>query len=83
MGAGGTATTECPPNRGPGWKHESPDYSRGENQEHGMNPQPIDLMPIHNGDDDSRIRNVKASVREKGKKRKRGEDDVWLSFEWD
>jgi hypothetical protein len=32
MDAGGTATTECPPNRGPWWKHESPDFSRGENQ---------------------------------------------------
>ena len=30
--AGGTATTECPPNRGSEWKHESPDFSRGENQ---------------------------------------------------
>jgi SAM-dependent methyltransferase len=32
MDAGGTATTECPPNRGSEWKHESPDFSRGENQ---------------------------------------------------
>ena len=30
--AGGTATTECPPYRGAEWKHESPDFSRGENQ---------------------------------------------------
>jgi hypothetical protein len=29
---GGTATTGCPPNRGPKWKHESPDFSHGENQ---------------------------------------------------
>jgi len=32
MDAGGTATTECPPNRGSEWKHESPDFSRGESQ---------------------------------------------------
>jgi len=32
MDAGGTATTECPPYRGSEWKHESPDFSRGENQ---------------------------------------------------
>ena len=32
MDAGGTATTECPPNKGSGWKHESPDFSRGESQ---------------------------------------------------
>ena len=33
MDAGGTATTECPPNRGSEWKHESPDFSRGESQQ--------------------------------------------------
>jgi hypothetical protein len=32
MDAGGTATTERPPYRGSEWKHESPDFSRGENQ---------------------------------------------------
>jgi hypothetical protein len=32
MDAGGTATTECPPNKGSEWKHESPDFSRGESQ---------------------------------------------------
>jgi hypothetical protein len=32
MDAGGTATTGCPPNKGSEWKHESPDFSRGENQ---------------------------------------------------
>jgi len=33
MDAGGTATTGCPPKpRGSLWKHESPDFSRGENQ---------------------------------------------------
>jgi hypothetical protein len=37
MDAGGTATTGCPPYRGPSrWKHESPDFSRGESQ---GNPQ--------------------------------------------
>ena len=33
MDAGGTATTECPPNKGSEWKHESPDFSRGESQQ--------------------------------------------------
>jgi hypothetical protein len=32
MDAGGTATTECPPNRGAEWKHESPEFIRGESQ---------------------------------------------------
>jgi len=32
MDAGGTATTKCPPNRRAGWKHGSPDLSRGVNQ---------------------------------------------------
>jgi hypothetical protein len=47
MDAGGTATTECPPKRrGSEWKHESPDFSRGENQLWRESALSTDLSPL-------------------------------------